>query len=314
MIRGVPMSRALDNQEAILCGRFVNTAYAMFKRDPTLLRPEPAPGDIPAPYELVAWLNMSDFIFWWRETPKFYGFIARHQQQKHNFVLAIRGTEGWVEWLDDAMARLVLFRQVPHAGRVAHGFDKIYSTLKVVKRHADVGVVPAAKPSAAPAAAPEVMAGSFAEQLEQLADTLEEPTVQEQMRIAKEKRPRRSFVVTGHSLGSALATLFVMENKEKNKFDISTICTFASPRVGNAEFVRQFNLLPLDSWRIVNCQDVVPKLPLHIPVLFDYEHVATPYAFSSEGAVKWNPGCWHAMSTYLHWLDPTIGVDAECKR
>lgn len=36
-----------------------------------------------------------------------------------------------------------------------------------------------------------------------------------------------------------------MENREKNKFDISTVCTFASPRVGNAEFVNQFNQLPL---------------------------------------------------------------------
>jgi hypothetical protein len=308
------MSRPLDKQEAILYGRFVNAAYAMFKRDRTLLRP--APGDIPEPYELVAWLNMSDFTFWGHEIPKFYGIIGRHREQKHNFVLAIRGTEGWVEWLDDAVVRLVPFRQVPHAGRVSRGFDKIYSTLKVVKRHVGAEVAPAAKPSAAPAATPppEVMVGSFAEQLEQLADTLEEPGVQEQMRMAKEKRPRRSFVVTGHSLGSALATLFVMENKEKNKFDISTVCTFASPRVGNAEFVRQFNELPLDSWRIVNRQDIVPKVPLHIPVLFDYEHVATPFGFSSAGVVKGNPGCWHAMSTYLHWLDPSIGVDTECTR
>ncbi len=151
------MSRALDKQEAILYGQFVNAAYAMFKRDRKELRPEPKPGDIPAPYELVAWLNMSDFFFWWREKPKFYGFIARHAQQKHNFVLAIRGTEGWVEWLDDFMARLVKFRQVPDAGRVEHGFEKIYSTLKVVKRHVGVGVAPAAKPSAAaPVAAPRL--------------------------------------------------------------------------------------------------------------------------------------------------------------
>jgi lipase (class 3) len=308
------MSLALDKQEAILYGRFVNAAYAMFKRDRTLLRPEPMPGDIPEPYELVAWINMSDFIFWWCEIPKFYGILARHREQKHNFVLAIRGTEGWVEWLDDAVVRLVPFRQAPHAGRVEGGFDKIYSTLKVVKRHVRVEVALAARPSVEPEAAREVMLGSFAEQLEQLADTLEEPAVQEQMRIAKERRPRRSFMVTGHSLGSALATLFVMENKEKNKFDISTICTFASPRVGNKEFVRQFNLLPLDSWRIANQQDIVPKLPLHIPLLFDYEHVETPFEFSSEGVVKGNPGCWHAMSTYLHWLDPSIGVDPACKR
>lgn len=130
---------------------------------------------------------------------------------------------------------------------------------------------------------------------------------------AKERRPRRSFVVTGHSLGSALATLFVMENKEKNKFDISTVCTFASPRVGNAEFVNQFNQLPLTSWRIVNTRDIVPKLPLHLP-FFNYQHVAMPYEFSSVGEVKGNPLCWHSMSTYLHWLDSTISVDEKCRR
>ncbi len=310
------MGRPLDKKEAVLYGQFVNAAYKMFKRDPQVLRPEPQQGDIPDPYELVAWINMSDFVFWWQEIPKFYGILCRHQQQKHNFVLAIRGTEGWVEWLDDATATTVRFQQVPNGGRVERGFNKIYSTLKVVKRHVGVGVAPAAKPIAAPAAAPayQVMQGSFADQLEQLADTLEEPAVQDQIRIAKERRPRRSFVVTGHSLGSALATLFVMENKEKNKFDITTVCTFASPRVGNGEFVSQFNQLPLTSWRIVNTQDIVPKVPLHIPLLFDYRHVGAEFSFSSKGEVKGNPGCWHSMGTYLHWLDPNnIKVDDDCK-
>src|SRR5260370_7735396 len=118
----------------------------MFKGDRTLLRP--APGDIPEPYELVAWLNMSDFTFWGHEIPKFYGIIGRHREQKHNFVLAIRGTEGWVEWLDDAVVRLVPFRQVPHAGRVSRGFDKIYSTLKAATRH--VGPQPPPPPHPPP--------------------------------------------------------------------------------------------------------------------------------------------------------------------
>lgn len=307
------MGRPLDKQEAAFYGKFVNGAYAMFKRDNTKLFPEPQPGDIPDPYELVAWVTMSDYFFWWREKPKFYGFLARHKEQKHNFVLAIRGTEGWVEWLDDAMARLVKFSQLPNAGRVENGFHQIYSTLKVLKRRlpaAGATVVPSAAP--APAAAPEAMQGSFSDQLEQLADTLEDPGMQEQIRTAKIKRPRRSFVVTGHSLGSALATLFVMENKEKDKFNITTICTFASPRVGDAEFAEQFNALPLDSWRIVNSQDLVPKLPLHLP-LFGYQHVEAGYAFSSEGVVKRSPSCWHSMFTYLHWLDPKTDVEPECK-
>jgi len=308
-----PMSRPLDKQEAVLYGKFVNGAYAMFLRDRTKLYPEPRPGDIPDPYELVAWINMSDYFFWWRETPKFYGFIARHREQTQNFVLAIRGTEGQVEWLDDFMATMVRFRPVPGAVRVERGFNKIYSTLKVVKRRSGVKFAPAAKPGGAPAEgapAPDVMQGTFAEQLEGLADTLEEPAV---MSLAKERRPRRSFVVTGHSLGSALATLFVMENKKKNKFNITTICTFASPRVGDADFAEQFDALPLDSWRIVNCQDLVPKLPLHLP-LFGYQHVATAYAFSSEGIVKRSLPCWHSMFTYLHWLDPKMDVEPGCKR
>jgi len=306
------MGRPLDKKEAVLYGQFVHAAYNMFKRDPTQLRPQPATGDIPDPYELVAWLNMSDYFFWWREKPKFYGFIAWRREQKHNFVLAIRGTEGVVEWLDDFMARLVRFREVPNTGRVENGYAGIYSTLKVVNRYGAADREAVAKAAPTPTPAPKEIQKTFGEQLEDLADSLEEPAVQEQIRTAKGRPPRRSFVVTGHSLGSALATLFVMKNKGKNRFDITTACTFASPRVGETEFAEQFNQLALTSWRIVNTQDVVPKLPLRLP-FFDYRHVATPYEFSSEGVVKRKIGCWHSMETYLHWLDPKIDVDPECK-
>jgi hypothetical protein len=303
------MSRPLDKAEATFWGRFVDAAYAMFKRDRTALTPEPQPHDLPDSYELVAWLNMTDFGILHDET-KFYGFISRSLQNRHEFVLAIRGTEGVIEWWDDVFTRLVPFTQVPQAGRVEKGFDKIYSSLKVVKRH-----LAADGAERAMTAAPrEAVTPSFAEQLEQLADSLEEAEVQEKMRLTPTVRPRRSFSVTAHSLGSALATLFVMENKWKDKFEVSTICTFASPRVGNTEFVHQFNRLPITSWRLVNTQDVVPKVPLHIPWLFDYQHVDTAYEFSSKGVVKWNPGCWHSMKTYLHWLDPSVGLDPECKR
>src|SRR5256884_7578688 len=77
-----------------------------------------------------------------------------------------------------------------------------------------------AKAAPTPTPAPKEIQKTFGEQLEDLADSLEEPAVQEQIRTAKGRPPRRSFVVTGHSLGSALATLFVMKNKGKNRFDI----------------------------------------------------------------------------------------------
>ena len=64
-----------------------------------------------------------------------------------------------------------------------------------------------------------------------------------------------------------------MENDSKRKFDISTLCTFASPRVGNMEFVHLFNQLQTVFWRIVNTREIVRKLPPHVPIVLDYGHV-----------------------------------------
>jgi hypothetical protein len=299
------MGRPLVNSEAILYGNLVQGAYTLFKREPLNLRPEPQSGDIPDPYEFVAWIHMSDFILG-RTEPKFYGYIARNKNTQQDFAVAIRGTEGFAEWWDDAKALLVPFAQVSHAGRVAQGFDKIYSTLKIEQHPRTAAGLTGAGPL------PELQ-GSFGEQLEQLHLRLEKSSPRRATFNEMKGRPERPYVVTGHSLGAALTTLFVMENEEKQKFDITTSCKFASPRVGNTLFVNSFNLLPIASWRIVNSLDWVPKLPLDIPILFDYAHVNTAYEFSAEGTVKSNPGCWHSMDTYLHWLDPNLPVDPACK-
>jgi len=301
------MNRTLSNEEAFLYGKVVNAAYSMFKRDPNVLQPEPAADDIPDPYELVAWIVMSDFMLN-DETPKFYGIVVRHREQRHNFIMGIRGTEGLREWLDDVMVRLVPF-SAADAGRVAYGFDRIYSTLTVYRRHAGSDGTFAPKKAMESESARERMAGTFAKQLEQLTDTLEEPGM---AAVKPEDAPRRSFAVAGHSLGAALATLYVMENKERKRINITTCCTLASPRVGNTDFARMFDRLPLDSWRIVNKQDLVPDLPLYVPILFDYEHVQTVYEFSSSGMVKWNPVCWHSIATYLHWLDKNYKLETNC--
>jgi Lipase (class 3) len=301
------LSQPLDNQRASFYGRFIQAAYAMFKnpQGPDPLRPEPA--GIPATYELGAWIHMSDFILDVTE-PKFYGIVAHCLDDPDSRIIAIRGTEGAIEWIDDAAAIPVPFRQVPSAGRVAQGFDKIYSTLKVVKRH-----LPGA-PARAVGAPPETFGGSFGDQLEQLAISREAERGIAPPSADRHERPKRPTIVAGHSLGAALATLFVMENDAKGKFDITSSCTFASPRVGNIEFVHLFNQLPIDSWRLVNARDVVPKLPPHIPIVLDYGHVDTAYQFNSSDFAKNSLLCWHSMETYLHWLDPTSALLAECVR
>jgi lipase (class 3) len=303
------MGRPLNTDDAFFYGQFVQAAYTMFRNpqggDP--LRPEPA--GIPNGWELGAWIHMSDFIIN-RKEPEFYGIACRKTDNPDLRIVAIRGTEGAIEWIDDAAALPTPFRQAPSAGRVASGFDKIYSSLKVVKRKLAEDRALEAQAAPGAQAEPETFGGSFAEQLDQLANSRER--ARGVRRSKEEARPPRPMVVTGHSLGSALATLFVMENALKRKFDITTSCTFASPRVGNLEFARAFDQLPIDSWRIVNTLDVVPKLPPHIPLLLEYDHVDTAYPFTSSDFAKESLVCWHAMETYLHWLKASSPLRQEC--
>jgi hypothetical protein len=69
------------------------------------------------------------------------------------------------------------------------------------------------------------------------------------------------------------------------------LCTFASPRVGDATFAAAFDNLGLTSWRVVNQLDVVPYLP---PADFGFVHVQTPEDYNSGFRVRWSVGCWHA--------------------
>ncbi len=209
------MGRPLVNSEAVLYGKLVQGAYAMFKREPANLRPEPNSGDIPDPYELVAWIRMSDFIPF-RSEPRFYGYVARNKNNQQDFAIAFRGTEGWAEWWDDASAYMIHFAQVPHAGLVAHGFDRIYSTLQIEQQ-------PRTAPALTEADSQPQLQGSFGDQLEQLHLRLERSSPLRALINESKGRPDRPYVVTGHSLGAALTTLFVMENEEKKKFDITNV-------------------------------------------------------------------------------------------
>src|SRR5271167_3147867 len=162
------MGQPLHPKKALFYGQFVQAAYTMFRRDPSNLRPEPQAGDIPDGWELGAWIHMSDFILNLKD-PEFYGIDCHEITNPDSRIIAIRGTEGAIEWIDDAAALPTPFRQVPSTGRVASGFDKIYSSLKVVKRRLPEAGAMAVRGTPEAAAEPETFAGSFAEQLDQLA-------------------------------------------------------------------------------------------------------------------------------------------------
>lgn len=93
--------------------------------------------------------------------------------------------------------------------------------------------------------------------------------------------------VTGHSLGGALALLAVPELIDNTPFKQPIMYSFAGPFTGNARFANLYDSLVGDSWRVVNTNDVVPKLPKSpvviitpTPAIFFYEPVSTEYAIT----------------------------------
>ena len=294
---GVPqIADSYDPARAVEYGELVQLAYDMYGNGQS---PTPAP---PTPfqdgYTFTAWVQMKDFFIkegdW-----TFYGFIAQRTSKANEFVLAIRGTGNNIEWLDDITSMV----PVPMAGfgEVAYGFNRIYQTLRVVKPAIAqmLGAEPHAK-SVQPT-------GTFAEQV--AATVRERAAATARTRDMKAEAPSAavSIEVAGHSLGAALSTLYVAENATGHAI-IPLICTFASPRVGDAVFAAKFDELAISSWRIVNELDLVPKLPF-----LGFQHVEAEHAYNSGGSVNWSLACWHSLSTYLHLIDPKQPLATECK-
>ncbi|MBV8575548.1 MAG: lipase family protein, partial [Acetobacteraceae bacterium] len=285
---------AFDPEAAVAYGQFVLAAYSMYNADPSNLTPRPTP-DFPPGYRLTGWVQMKDFVVF--ETgPTFYGFIAQSEQDPGRFVLALRGTQTPEEWWDDFVSLLKVPFSVPGCGSVAEGFDRIYQTLEIV-----------AVPTGAAAASAVPMslsaAGGFSRQVATLVARASAVRAQSAGDAAS------VMTVVGHSLGSALATLYTLENAHEDRVRHPLLCTFASPRVGDDAFVAAFSALPLTSWRIVNKPDVVPMLP---PEIGGFAHVPQEIAYDSLSTTKLDIGCWHAMATYLSLLDKSRQPDPAC--
>ena len=85
---------------------------------------------------------------------------------------------------------------------------------------------------------------------------------------------RKNVVVTGHSLGGALATLFAAYLRDRNPDENVTCITFGCPRVGNRAFSQHLDRV-LTVKRIVVGNDPVTT----IPTRFRWKHAGTRALF-----------------------------------
>tara|TARA_E500000178_G_C16991863_1_gene741195 strand:- start:1126 stop:1998 length:873 start_codon:yes stop_codon:yes gene_type:complete len=94
--------------------------------------------------------------------------------------------------------------------------------------------------------------------------------------------PEYEIIVSGHSLGGALATLcgyLLTNNLNKN----ITVISFASPRVGNKKFSEDFNKkIRLRHYRFVNEKDIVTVIPY-----FYYYHVGNSIIINKKSILSY---------------------------
>ena len=92
-------------------------------------------------------------------------------------------------------------------------------------------------------------------------------------------RTSAPIVMTGHSLGGALATLAASLRPEAG------LITFGSPRVGDAAFADTMARRTGGSRRYVDNRDIVCRLP---SARLGYRHVGTPFLIDADGEVSQN--------------------------
>ena len=123
----------------------------------------------------------------------------------------------------------------------------------------------------------------------------------------------KHIIITGHSLGCSLGTLFALDLAASLPNIGITNMNFASPRVGKASFASAYDdqyQLKNRTVRIRNHYDLVPKVPFtHEP--FTYQHVGLQFLVSfSPRSLEHLPStfvlAWHSVLNYRYVTDKAV--------
>jgi len=202
------------------------------------------------------------------------GIVARNTADPSDVFIAVRGTEGIWEWLQDFKFLPRPFPNVAGSGLTEDGFTDMYLSFSLTPGPT----------------------GTFMKDLAALL-------------------PSNAVVtISGHSLGSSLATLLALDLAANTKLSVS-LYTLASPRVGDLGFYNLFNHVVPNTYRIANRLDVVPQTPA--PPL--YFHVGDETELIPPGTLRYDLGCEHSIQSYLNMLAVLISqsgaypIDSNCR-
>ncbi len=283
----MPMLPTLDVMKAIELGQLVNATYDTSPSDLTNAAGQAlSAGGVN--YTVVTTIYANDLATDMNpsrgDDEVSIGLICQ-ADQTGDVVIAIRGTEGILEWIHDAE-----FLQVPcpflvGAGHTEDGFTAMYESLRTGAQSGSPRVVNALA-------------------------TLSFP------------HPVSSVTICGHSLGGALATLLALDVAANTVFSDPAVYSYGSPRTGDSLFATTYDQVVKNSYRIANRLDIVPTLPPPIDyehVLNPYE--LNPIRLTPPPPkilVKSTLTCEHSIVTYLYLLSlqsggPVIPLESTCQ-
>jgi hypothetical protein len=103
-------------------------------------------------------------------------------------------------------------------------------------------------------------------------------------------RPPIKVMLTGHSLGGALAVLCAYDIATRTPcaaFDVDISCyTFGAPRVGNHAWAREYNSKISETWQLINSDDVVTRAG---KFFFLFKHVGNRVLLNRRGDLVVRP-------------------------
>jgi triacylglycerol lipase len=261
------------NTEAAAYGLMAMNAMDMYRGASGSLTPAPAPGLTAAGWSILAYITGKDSVLSQRQLQLggqtvCYGFLARRMADE--FVAVIRGTDGFVEWVEDgefapiSYSPAIALRAGPSAMQVEQGFWTLYNNLLLIDPSgASLGALASAVTSA-------VATGTV--------------------------------TVVGHSLGSALGTYLTLDLARGNLGGRTTACLFASPHTGDQAFVEFFDQTVIN-YRLFNyILDIVPRVPLGLGYApLPRRTVIQPA--TAEANIRVNIECNHHVICYCAMLD-----------
>lgn len=129
---------------------------------------------------------------------------------------------------------------------------------------------------------------------------------------AKQFNPALPCLVTGHSLGGALAVLASPALQIVNPSQTFQMYNFAGPRVGNPTFVDAYNFWVPQSYRVVNLADMIPMLPPTQIFQWQYGDVGEEWSFLNQsGNIAGN----HALIGANNYTDAVnLGIPTNAPR